>query len=261
MRALIALALLTFIWSGVAVHAQTAPEITAQEIIAQTDKVKNPRQAFRSTNVLTEYVAGAVRNESTIVVYAKEDSSTGQFRNLIRYNEPPRDSGKMALFSGRLLWFFDPTSKTSVRISPQQRLLGQASVADVLTANLVADYTGKIVSEETVQDANRQNHECWHLDLAASNDTAPYNHVEYWVEHQTFYPIKAKFYSDSGRLLKIVYYRGFHEVLGATRPTEAIIIDAIDSSLVTKIAFNEFRFQDIPEAWFQRDYLPRLRAE
>jgi len=246
---------------GTSLHAQTAPEITAQEIIAQSDKVRNPGQPFRSINVLTEYVAGAMRNRSVIFVYAKEDSSTRQFRDLIRYTEPPRDSGKMALFSGRVLWFYDPTSKASVRISPQQRLIGQASVNDVLTTNLVVDYNGKIVADEAVLDANRENHQCWHLDLTAANDGAPYNHVEYWVEHQTFHPIKAKFYSDSGRLLKIIYYRGFHEVLGAVRPTEAIIIDAIDSSLVTKIAFNDFRVQDIPEAWFQRDFLPRIQVE
>ena len=45
------------------------------------------------------------------------------------------------------------------------------------------------------------------------------------------------------------------------RPSEAIIIDAVDSSLVTTISFGDLRFQDIPEAWFQRDYLPRLRGE
>jgi outer membrane lipoprotein-sorting protein len=250
------LALLAVVCFGISVHAQTA-----QEIIGRTDKVRNPGQPFRSTNVLTEYVAGAVRNQSVIVVYAKEDGGTRQFRDLIRYTEPPRDSGKMALFSGRVLWFYDPTSKTSVRISPQQRLLGQASINDVLTTNLVVDYNGTILADETVQDGNRQNHQCWHLDLVAASEEAPYNHVEYWVEHGTYFPIKVKFYSDSGRLLKILYYRGFREVLGAVRPTEAIVIDAVDSSLVTKISFNDFRFQDIPETWFQRDFLPRLKTE
>jgi len=45
------------------------------------------------------------------------------------------------------------------------------------------------------------------------------------------------------------------------RPSEAVIIDAVDSSLVTSLQFGELQAQDIPEAWFQRDYLPRVPAE
>jgi hypothetical protein len=234
---------------------------TAQEIIAGADKVRNPADPFRSTSTLTEYASGTVRGSSVIVVYAKVDKGSGQFRDLVRYVEPPRDAGKMALLDGTVLWFYDPASKASVRISPQQRLIGQASIGDVLTVNLALDYTGTTLGAESIQDAARKGHDCWHLDMKAANDHATYNHVEYWIEKQTFYPIKAKFYSDSGRLLKILYYGGFAERLGGVRPTEAIIIDAVDTALVTKIGFGDYRFQDIPETWFQRDYLPRLRIE
>ena len=78
---------------------------------------------------------------------------TGQFRNLVRYIEPPRDAGKMVLLDGTMLWFYDPASKASVRISPQQRLIGQAAIGDVLTVNLALDYTGKLVGAESIQDA------------------------------------------------------------------------------------------------------------
>lgn len=250
------LLVLLFVAAGMPALAQTP-----QEIIAGADKVRNPGQPFRSTDTLTEYVSGKARDQDQLVVYAKEDPATHQFRNLVRYIEPPRDAGKMALFDNRDLWFYDPSSKASVRISPQQRLIGQASIGDVLTVNLVVDYAGTLLGNETITDAERQQRICWHLDLKAVTDTAIYNRVEYWVEHGSFHPVKAKFYSDSGRLLKILYYRGYREQLGAIRPSEAVIIDAVDSSLVTTIGFGDLQFRDIPEAWFQRDYLPRLRAE
>jgi hypothetical protein len=257
---------LPFIAAGLALWlasaaAPMALAQTAQDIIAASDKVRNPGQPFRSTDTLTEFIAGKPRDQNILLVFAKEDPETRQFRNLIRYLEPPRDQGKMVLLDGRVLWFYDPSSKASVRISAQQRLIGQASIADVLTVNFAIDYTGKLLGDETIQDAARQNRICWHLDMKAANDQSTYNRVEYWVEHTTNYPIKAKFYSDSGRLLKILYYRNFAERLGAVRPTEAVIIDAVDSSLVTTVAFGDYRPQEIPEAWFQREYLPRLRAE
>jgi len=234
---------------------------TPQEIIAGADKVRNPSQPFRATDTLTEYVAGKPKDQDQLVVYAKEDPATRQFRNLVRYVAPPRDAGKAALLDGTILWFFDPASKASVRISPQQRLLGQASIGDVLTVNLAVDYAGKLVAVEQIQDAARQARSCWHLDMTATNDLATYARVEYWVEQQTFRPIKAKFYSDSGRLLKILYYRGFATVLGADRPTEAVIIDAVDNTQITTVAFSGWKFQDVPDAWFQRDFLPRLPPE
>lgn len=234
---------------------------TAQEIVAATDKVRNPAEPFRTTITLTEYVAGRERDRDAFVVFSKEDPATRQYRNLVQYMEPPRDAGKRVLLDGHSLWFFDPDSKVSVRISPQQRLIGQAAIGDILTVNLAADYAATIIATEKIDDAGRQPRQCWHLDLKAADDLAVYSRVEYWVEVGSFYPIKGKFYSDSGRLLKILYFRNFAERLGAIRPTEEIIIDAVDTSLATTAAFGQFAFQEVPEAWFQRDYLPHLQIK
>ena len=242
------------------VFAPLAFAQSAQEIVTATDKVRNASQPFRSALTLTEYVAGQERAHSGFVLFSKEDAA-GHFRNLLQYVEPPRDAGKRVLLDGRSFWFFDPASQASVRISAQQRLTGQASIGDVLTVNLAADYSATVAGTESIDDATRQKRTCWHLELKAATDTAVYNRVEYWVEQGTFRPVKGKFYSDSGRLLKIIYFRNFTERLGAVRPAEAVIIDAVDSSLATIATFGDSRFQDVPDAWFQRDFLPRLQVK
>ena len=246
------------VWLAMAAAAEAQ---TAQEIIVATDKVRNPDRPFRSTLRLTEYVSGQERDHDSLAVYSKQDGATGQFRNLVQYVEPARDAGKRVLLDGHSLWFYDPNSKVSVRISAQQRLIGQAAIGDILTVNLAADYTPNIVGTETIDDATRQPRKCWHLELQASNDLATYNRVEYWVEQGTFFPVKGKFYADSGRLLKIAYFRKFAQQLGASRPTEVVIIDAVDSSLATTATLGDYAYQEIPEAWFQHDYLPHLQAK
>lgn len=243
------------------VPAARAQDLSAQDMVAALDKVRNPGHPFRLTSTLVEYNDGKPRDRSVLVVFAKEDASSGQFDNLVRYVEPPRDEGKMVLFFGTKLWFYDPASKTSVRISAQQRLIGQASNGDVLTVNLARDYKAKLLGEEKLEDASKVNRDCWHLDLVASNDEAVYSHVEFWLEKGTYYPVKGKFYSDSGRVLKISYYRKFEQALGGIRPLETIIIDAVDSKQATIVTTSDYRFQDIPDSWFQRDYLPRLKVE
>jgi outer membrane lipoprotein-sorting protein len=241
--------------------AVTAHAESAQEIVAQTDRVRNPEQPFRTVMTLTEYVSGHERNQDTLVVFAKTDPATRQFRNLVEYVEPARDAGKRVLLGGGALWFYDPASKESVRISPQQRLVGQAAIGDVLTVNLAVDYTATVVGEESIEDAGHQQRRCWHLDLKAANDQSTYSRIEYWVEQGTFYPIKGKLYSDSGRLLKVAYYRSFEDRLGAKRPTQVVILDAIDTSLATIVSLGDWQFHEVPDLWFQRDYLPQLQTQ
>ena len=240
-------------------RAETKP--TAQDIVAAMDKARNPGQPFRLTDTLVEYIGGKPRERVTLVVFSKEDKQTRQFSNLVRYVQPERDIGKMVLMNGSNMWFYDPSSKVSVRISPQQRLMGQASNGDVVTANLAKDYTAKLAGEETLQDADRKDRDCWHLDLKAASDEAVYSRVEYWVEKGTYRPVKSKFYSDSGRLLKIAYYHKYVEQLGGMRASETIIIDSVDRNLVTTMTNSDMRAQEIPDAWFQREYLPRLKVD
>jgi len=238
-----------------------ADPLDAQAIVDAADKARNPQKPFQMTMTLVDYVRGKAQDSVTLGIHAKIDPQTRQFRNLVRYLAPPRDEGKLVLLDASKMWFYDPAAKTSIRISAQQRLTGQASNGDVLTVNLAHDYTAKLLGEETIKDADRQERRTWHLDLAAATSDAMYNRLECWVERDTNRPIKTKFYADSGRLLKIAYYRAFADVLGGTRPTETVIIDAVDSNLVTTVGARDFRGQDIPDAWFQRDYLPRLEQK
>jgi hypothetical protein len=162
------------------------------------------------------------------------------------------------------MWFYDPASKSSVRISPQQRLVGQASEGDVITVNLAKDYSAKLVGPaggEMLDDADRKPRKCWHLDLSPSNDSAIYGRVEYWVEKETYRPVKGKFYSDSGRLLKIAYYHKYQEQLGTFRPSEIILIDAVNTRLVTTINSSGHHAMEIPDSWYQREFLPHLKVE
>jgi hypothetical protein len=251
-----------FVVLDLRVHqVQASEHPTPNEIMEGIDRVRNPGQPYRVVLALTEYVSSKPRDRDGLVIYAREDEQSRQFNNLVRYAEPPRDAGKMVLYRGNNLWFYDPNSKASIRISPQQRLIGQAAEGDVLSVNLARDYTARIVGEETIQDADHNSRDCWHLDMTASTPEAIYNHVEYWAERGNYHPIKGKFYSDSGRLLKIAYYHKYEEQAGGLRPAQVILIDAVNSNLATTIDYSNYHFQDIPESWFQRDYLPRLRPE
>ena len=239
--------------------ADDAPSAVA--IVTAADKVRNPEQPFRMSLALVEYQSGQVHDTVNLAVHSKINPSTRQYRNLVRYTAPARDVGKIALLNANTMWFYDPASKASIRISAQQRLIGQAANGDVLTVNLAHDYTPQLLGEEAIQDADRKQRSTWHVNLVAATSDATYARLETWIEKDTFRTVKSKFYTDSGRVLKIAYYRRYEPALGGSRPMETIIIDAVDSHLVTKVMASDFKSEEIQDAWFQRDYLPRFTEE
>src|SRR5438067_1851887 len=247
-----------FITLAVLLWTQSALAESAAEIVAASDQVRNPDQPFRVALTIVEYLGGEAHDAVGMIVHSKLDPDTRQYRNLVAYTAPPRDAGKLVLFDASKMWFYDPASKASIRISAQQRLIGQASNGDVLTVNLAHDYAPKLLGEETIQDADHQPRNTWHLDLAAATRDAVYTRLEIWIEKRTHRPVKARFYSDSGRLLKLAFYRAYQEQLGGVRPAELIIVDAVDTHLVTRVTWSGFRAEDVRDEWFQREYLPRF---
>jgi outer membrane lipoprotein-sorting protein len=230
----------------------------ADAILVASDAIRNPGRSFSVTVTLTDFQGGKQVDASTLQSYSRLQSD-GQYSSLVRFVLPARDAGKLMLKNGNDMWFYDPTNKASVRLSPQQRLLGQASNGDVATVNLAKDYKPALLGEEEVQNGERQIRKSYKLALVALVPDVTYASIEMWVDKENNRPIKARFFAESSRLLKTVYYRKFQPQLGADRPTESVIIDGLDPKSVTLMRFSDYAARDIPETWMQRDYLPRFQ--
>jgi len=234
----------------------------AADLLAASDAVRNPPGSFSVQTALAEYRAGKLVASSTLSVFARPaGDGGGQYHNLVRFDGPARDAGKLMLRNGLDLWFYDPAARTSVRISPQQRLLGQASNGDVMTTQLALDYRVEADTSETIKDADGHDRATRRLHLAARRDDAPYRAVDYWIDETGAQPVMARYFTAEGRLLKTAYFRRFQSEAGRVRPTETVIIDGLDPGWVTVMQTSAYAARDVPDAWLQRDYLPRFRGE
>ena len=234
---------------------------TADEILAASDAIRNPGRSFSVTVTLTEFQAGKQVDSSTLTSYSRTQQQGGQFASLIRFVLPARDTGKLMLKNGSDMWFYDPSNKASVRLSPQQRLLGQASNGDVTTVNLAKDYKATLVGDEDIQDGERRTRKSHKLALVAASPDVTYASIEMWVDVENNRPLKARFFAESSRLLKTVYYRRFQPQLGAERPTESVIIDGLNPQSITLMRFSDYVARNVPDTWLQRDYLPRFQPD
>lgn len=242
-------------------HASVAlAEPNANEILAASDAIRNPGRAFSVAVTLTEFQAGKQVDASALVSYSLPQAS-GQFSSLVRFVIPARDAGKLMLKNGNDMWFYDPIAKASVRLSPQQRLLGQASNGDVATVNLAKDYKATLAGVEDTVDGERRTRKAHKLALTAVSPDVTYASIEMWVDAENNRPIKARFFAESARLLKTAYYRRYQPQLGTDRPTETVIIDGLNPQSVTIMRFSDFVARTIPDTWMQRDFLPRFQPE
>lgn len=234
---------------------------SAEEILVASDSIRNPGKPFSVTVTLTEFLNGKQVDTSTLTSYSRTQQVGGQFSSLIRFVLPSRDTGKLMLKNGNDMWFYDPTNKATVRLSPQQRLLGQASNGDVATVNLAKDYKAQLLATEDVLDGERKTRKAYKLGLSAVTPDVTYASIEMWVDVENNRPLKGRFFAESNRLLKTVYYRRFQSQLGAERPTESVIIDGLNPQAVTLMRFSDYSARAIPDNWMNRDYLPRFQPD
>jgi Outer membrane lipoprotein-sorting protein len=247
--------------TGASAFGAARAQPNAQELLAASDAIRNPGRAFSVRAVLTEFEAGRQVDSSTLTTYSRTQESGGQFSTLVAFVEPARDAGKLLLRNGNDLWFYDPGTKASIRISPQQRLMGQAANGDVLTVNLSKDYEAVLQGEEETTDGERRKRRAYKLGLTAKAAAATYATIDWWVDAENNRPIKGRYFAESGRLLKTVFFRRYQTQLGRERPTETVIIDGLNPQSVTLIRLSDYLTPNIPATWFNRDNLPRFQPE
>jgi len=231
---------------------------SANAILRQADAIRNPQSSFAVDVSLVNYDRGRAKEQTRVTTYSRPTGS--QFQTLVHINSPAADRGKILLRNGNILWLYDPASKASVRISPRQRLLGNASNGDVVSSNLVGDYKATLAGQETIADGDSKQVACHKLLLKQAASSAPYNSVEFWVDARTNQPVKGKYYTKSGKLLKAAWYRKRKSLMGAKRPTEIVIADGFDPNKVTVMTMSKYRAQNIPETWFNKEWLPNFQA-
>jgi hypothetical protein len=151
----------------------------------------------------------------------------------------------------RDMWIYLPSVSKPVRVSLQQRLIGDVAYGDLARADFSGDYTPKIAASKPA---------FWELLLSAKNERVTYGSVRLWVDRATYRPIRAAFYAASGRLLKVGSYESYRRLAGADRPSRLVFTDAVlkgHSSTITYLRMDQEA--SFPEKLFTKDYLKKLK--
>lgn len=246
MQRLIVTLLLAWSWHSI-VLAQT-PE----EILVATDKIRAPGDNFGfSLHVVQQRTAETKSASSEFKFQVRVKDFV---KSLVTYTAPPSSKGKRLLMVGPDMWFYVPEIRHSIRISPQQQLLGQVSNADVARVVFNIDYRAVAMTEATYAEQA-----AWSLRLEArEQDIAVYSYIDLLVAKSDFRPLQAKFFTLSKRLLKTALFQDYQNVLGIERPMRLDIQDAINGKHVV-MQYSEMQIMQTPDMYYNKNYLQHLQ--
>jgi len=158
----------------------------------------------------------------------------GDDRGLVRYTSPAKERGTAYLRSGASTWLYLPSAEKVVRVGAKQNFGGgDFSNADIFRVSLIEDYDPTLAGEEIVA-----GEACYKLELKARNRSVAYDRVVYWVRRDgTFYPVKADYYTLSGKKLKSLILSEVRPLGGRTRPTLLTMESRVDEGSRTRLEF------------------------
>ncbi|HTR99904.1 MAG TPA: outer membrane lipoprotein-sorting protein [Bacteroidota bacterium] len=228
--------------------AQGGAQPEPAKLLEQADLSRNGWETYEVVTVIRNYQDGELKDEGSFDTYIK-----GADRTLVKFMNVDV-KGQYLLMLEDAMWIYMPNTRKPIRITPLQRLLGNASNGDVARTRWAGDYDATLKGEEKIDGVG-----CYVLGLAARSEGATYNRVELWVRKEDGRPRKAEIYLGSGKHYKTIFYDSFGTVHGRLLLTQMTIIDRLREGSTTTMTFTGYTPREIPEKWFNKDYMEKLR--
>ena len=171
----------------------------------------------------------------------------------MKFVAPARNVGRSLLALDRDLWIYLPDAGKPVRIPLAQRLVGQVANGDLARVDYAGDYDVTLIGSESVEGV-----ECQVLDLKAKTKDVTYAAIKYWVARDPARPVKAEFYAGTGTLLKTGTFDRPIESGGRRLVPRLTFVDAIRKDRKSVMDFGEVKVRDLPEKYFDKNYMRTL---
>jgi hypothetical protein len=171
--------------------------------------------------------------------------------------QSPAEAGQKVLMLGDDFWLLMPNSQRPLRITPMQKLLGDASTGDVATMSWAEDYTGKLVGEEPCDDSGAAAKQtCVHLSLSASRKGVTYQRIELWIGKTRHEPVRADLYVLSDKLAKQARFV-MDKPSAPTMVTEMVLSDKVSNHKTTHVRYLSRKERQVPPEWLNPMFLVR----
>jgi outer membrane lipoprotein-sorting protein len=151
------------------------------------------------------------------------------------------------LMLGDDMWIYLPDASRPVRITPLERLFGDATAGDVSRTHYATDYTPVFLRADKVGSDN-----CYVLELTAKRKGATYQRILYWVRVEDARPVRAEFYLTSGKHLKSATFDEYMLVGGSTVLRRMTLYDEVRHNSHSLLEYSGMAPRDLPDKLFNQ---------
>ena len=221
---------------------------SADSLLASVDGFQVPYDAFLIRTRITTYQNDAVDEDAVFDAYI-----SGPDKSLVIQKEG-RNREMKILYHEEKLWVSLPGSRRPLRITPIQRLMGQASNGDVARVGFRNDYTVQSTRPDTVA-----GEVCIVLRLKAKKPSSTYAAIDLWIRAADNRPVKADFYLTSGKRLKRAVYDRYESHQGRALLKGMTLFDEIRKNEKTVFTYEKIEPRSIPARYYNKNYLVHVR--
>ncbi|MCW8879181.1 MAG: outer membrane lipoprotein-sorting protein [Kangiellaceae bacterium] len=232
-----------------AIEEQYDRDLSSQELLEKIDSVRGYGDlsfSFDIVNVSYKKNSEPLKNQLSVKVLNNQ--------SIVKFESPARSRGRAMYKDGDNMWLYIPGTRKTIRVSPLQRLIGEASNGDVVGVSFSKDYfvfaRGKEKLHEKLVTV---------LSLEAKSKSSAYQKVKFWLDKNDSYkPIQSEFYSRSGKLLKTAHYKEYKRFGEQIMLHKLLLVDPIKEGYYTWMLFDNYKIEKIPLSFFSKEALKRI---
>jgi hypothetical protein len=224
-----------------------AGDSSINKILALVDQYRGLERSYIADLAIKYYENKREKSGNTFKIMIRFHNDQRDI--LLRYLTPETDFNNLILSRDNKMWVYTRKTSRPIPISIQQRLLGDASIGDVLDVDLRNRYAG------TIENQGKTSL----IKLSAIVNDALYDKVNLTIDAVTCRPVQADFQTRTGKLLKQLRFLTFTKVNGKEIASRMEILDKVETARVTSIFFSGFRFSNLPASYFEKDNLRNMQ--
>lgn len=214
-------------------------------------KIVDDAESLRAFDSATSKVTVMTTDSGGKTTYSMNVLQAKDRRAYLEFTGPAEEVNRRMLAIKTSYWSKFPDSNRVVPISRREAIGNSAfAIADVFQMDTVSDYDPEIIGEESVDGAL-----CYIVELKAKHNDTPYHKIVYAVRKKDHYPINARFFGASGKLLKTMLIEKSGKLAGRIRPQVLRMNDEATKNKYSVWTTLTVKKESIPDSVFTQAYL------
>jgi hypothetical protein len=220
-----------------------------KQLLKEADAFRLNDNAMRVETEVRVFKYGKIDKTRLYNVYVKPG------RRSVVVMRSPAERGQKMLMLGDDFWLVLPSSQRPLRITPMQKLLGDASTGDIASLTWAEDYDGQVIGEAVVEGVP-----CIKLDITGQRKGVSYARIVLSLAKSDHSPVHAELYVASDKLAKEATFK-FGAIAGQKLVNTMVLTDRLQNERITEVHYLSRASKALPDEYYNPAFLVRTDIE